>query len=80
MERVRRLRIDEAPPEVRSAYEHDERALGQVLNTTGIYAHRPSIFLGMRALGQGVIAFGLIPARLRSLMAIRIAMLIGCPF
>lgn len=80
MTRIRALTRDEAPAEVRAFYDRNLETYGQVLNTTGLYAYRPSIQLGFRALSEGVVSSGLIPARLRHLINVRVASLVGCPY
>lgn len=80
MPRIRRLIREEAPPEAQSAFDANVQAFGQVLNTTGIYAHRPSIMAGRLALARGIEESGLIPPRLRSLICVYVATLVGCPY
>ena len=45
-----------------------------------VYARRPSIFRGARAMWQGIDASGLIDARLQALLNRRVASLNGCEF
>ena len=45
-----------------------------------VYARRPSIFRGARAMWQGIDASGLIDARLQALLNRRVAALNGCEF
>jgi len=45
-----------------------------------LYARRPSIFRGARAMWQGIDESGLIDARLRTLVNRRVASLNGCEF
>src|SRR5436190_11688734 len=80
MARIRALTEAEAPDEVRALFARNRELYGQVLNSTGVYAHRPGIQLGVRALADAVAGSGLIPARLRFLLNVRVAGLVGCPF
>lgn len=80
MARIHALTRDEAPLEVRAIYDANISTYGEVLNSTGIYAYRPTIQLGVKALGEGVVASGLIPTRLRCLINVRVASLVGCPY
>lgn len=80
MARIRALTREEAPPESRPAYDLNLEQYGQVLNSTGIYAYRPSIQLAARGLGEGIAASGLIPRQLRHLINVRVASLVGCPY
>jgi alkylhydroperoxidase family enzyme len=45
-----------------------------------VYARRPSIFRGARAMWAGIDASGLIDAKLRALINRRVAFLNGCEF
>ena len=80
MVRIRPLKHEEASPEARAAFDGNIEAYGQALQTTGVYAHCPSIMTGRQGLAQGIERSGLIPARLRNLVCVRVAMLVGCPF
>lgn len=80
MSRIHPLTRDEAAPEVRAIYDQNLTAYGQVMNTTGVYAYRPTIQLGVKALTEGIKASGLIPERLRCLINVKVASLIGCPY
>jgi hypothetical protein len=72
---------DETPdPEVRAIFEKQKEELGFVLNTSKIYAHRPSIMFGHAALSEGVSASGLIAPALQGLVCTRVASINGCPF
>ncbi len=80
MSRIRPLDRDEAHPNARPFFDQDERAFGMVLNPTRIFAYRPPIGAAARALGRSVAKEGTLPAGLRALVCVRVAMLVGCPF
>ena len=80
MARVRALTREEAPDDVRPLYDANMKAFGQVMNTTGVWAYRPTIQLGVKALADGIQASGLISDRLRCLLNVRIAGRVGCGF
>jgi hypothetical protein len=80
MARIRPLTREEAAAEIRPFYDANVRAFGQVLNTTGIYAYRPTIQLGVRALADGIQKSGLVPDKLRCLINVRIASQVGCGY
>ena len=56
-----------------------ERWGGPLLNHL-LYARRPTIFRGVRAMWQGLEESGLIDARLQALVNRRVAALNGCEF
>ena len=80
MSRLRGLTREEAPPDVRSLYDANLKTFGQILNTTGIWAYRPAIQLGVKALADGIQASGGISDRLRCLLNVRIANAVGCGY
>ena len=80
MSRVRALTREEAPVEVRALYDANMKAFGQIMNTTGVWAYRPTIQLGVKALADGIQASGLIGDKLRCLLNVRIASQLGCGF
>ncbi|HEU0166351.1 MAG TPA: hypothetical protein VFS62_01145 [Chloroflexota bacterium] len=80
MPRIKPLTKEEAAPEAQASFDANMKAFGQVLNTTAVYAYRPTIQAGAGALGRGINESGLIPARLRSLINVRIAGQVGCVF
>jgi hypothetical protein len=80
MARVHALTREEATPEVRALYDANMKAFGQLLNTTGIWAHRPTIQLGVKALADGIQQSALISDKLRCLINVRIASQVGCGY
>ncbi len=78
-------RIPEAPippedPLAREFFERNVEEYGFVLNTSRIYAHRPTIMQGLARLQEGVSASGLIGRDLQALLCVRVASINGCPF
>lgn len=78
-------RVPDADVEAAERYVKD--VLGAQSKTWGapllnhlVYARRPSIFRGARAMWAGIDASGLIDARLRALLNRRVAFLNGCEF
>ena len=80
MARVHALTREEASADVRSLYDGNLKAFGQILNTTGIWAYRPTIQLGVKALADGIQGSALISDKLRCLLNVRIASQLGCGF
>jgi len=80
MDRIKPLDRDEAHPDAQPFFDQDVRAFGLVLNPTRILAHRPPILAAARGLSRSVAKEATLPAGLRSLVCVRIAMLVGCPF
>ena len=81
MARMRPLTKDDVPEgEIRAALEGGEKWLGQPAIGAGIQAYNPEIMKASRALGAAPAKSGLLPAELRSLVCLRAAELVGCPF
>ncbi len=80
MTRIKPLTRDEAPEAARPWMEAAERALGQPSVAAGIQAHCPPVLEAGRALGAAPAKSGLLPAELRSLVCVRVAQIVACPF
>lgn len=80
MTRVKPLGKDEAAEAARPFLEAAERALGQPSVPAGIQAHCPPILEASRALSSAPHKSGLLPAELRSLVCVRVAQIVTCPF
>lgn len=80
MTRIKALDRDDVGPEVQSIYDRDERVFGIVLNPTRVFAYRPPILAASKALNRSVSQDATVPESLRSLVCLRVAMLVGCPF
>jgi len=65
---------------VRHHLEAGERWLGQTPISTGIQAYAPAILEASRALGAAPGLSGLLSQELRSLVCLRAALMVGCPF
>ncbi len=78
--RIKPLNRAEAHADAQPFFEQDERAFGLVLNPTRIFAYRPPILAAYRSLSRSVAKEAVLPAGLRALVCVRVAMLVGCPF
>ena len=78
-------RIDGVNPEevesyFKKVFEAQAKTWGAPLLNHLVYARRPSIFRGVRAMWTGIDASGLIDARLQTLINRRVASINGCEF
>lgn len=80
MSRLRPLSKDEAPEEARPFLEAAERAIGQPSVPAGIQARCPPILAAGRELGAAMARSDTLPAELRSLICVRVAQIVTCPF
>ena len=80
MARIPDADLDTAERYVKQVLEAQEEKWGAPLLNHLLYARRPSIFRGARAMWTGIDASGLIPDQLKALLNRRVAFLNGCEF
>jgi hypothetical protein len=80
MARIPGARKEDVPHDIREVWESQERSRGAPQPNTPIYALRPTIFRGHRALAAGIDASGLLSAEMKALASLRAALINGCPF
>ncbi len=78
-------RIDDVQPEridgpIKAVFEAQTKKWGAPLLNHLLYARRPTIFRGVRAMWTGIDSSGLIDPALQALLNRRVAMLNGCEF
>ena len=80
MARIPGVDPEKADRYARDTFETQKKTWGAPLLNHLVYARRPSIFRGARAMWMGIDASGLIDAGLRSLINRRVAAINGCEF
>lgn len=80
MPRLRPLTKDDAPEQVRTLLADAEAARGRVAVSAGIQAYCPPILEASRALGRAPSLSGTVSAQLRTLVQLRAAQMVRCPF
>jgi len=80
MARVQGITEEDATTEVKEFFRRQREVFGDVLNTTPIFALRPTIMAGSTALAAGIDASGLIEPSLKYLVYTKTAWINGCPF
>ena len=80
MARITDAKIEDTERAIRNVLEAQAKRWGAPLLNHLIYARRPSIFRGVRAMWTGLDASGLINASLIALINRRVAFLNGCEF
>ena len=80
MARIANVKVEETEKYISSVLEAQKKTWGAPLNNHLLYARRPSIFRGARAMWGGIEASGLIAPTLRALINRRVASLNGCEF
>ncbi len=80
MPRVAGARKQDLPDDIRKAWEQQEQSRGAPQPNLPVYALRPSIWRGHRALAAGIEESGLLPGELKNLASLKAALINGCPF
>lgn len=80
MARVANADIGAVEKQITSVLEAQTKTWGAPLLNHLIYARRPTIFRGVRAMWTGIDSSGLIAPGLRALINRRVAFLNGCEF
>ncbi len=80
MARIEGIDPDRAEGPIEAVLEAQKATWGGPLLNHLLYARRPSIFRGARAMWTGIDASGLIDPALQALLNRRVAMLNGCAF
>jgi alkylhydroperoxidase family enzyme len=80
MARIAGITLEEADRYTKDLLEAQRKAWGAPLLNHLLYARRPSILRGARAMWNSIDASGLIDASLRALINRRVAYLNGCEF
>ena len=78
MPRLQGLTKEQVSDEVRRIFERQEKRYGSVLYNHMVLARRPGVLRGFRAMWDGLEEDALIPARLRDLLNVKVASLVGC--
>jgi alkylhydroperoxidase family enzyme len=80
MARVPDASIDQAEKHIQTVLEAQQKDWGAPLLNHLVYARRPTIFRGARAMWTGLDSSGLLAPALRALVNRRVAALNGCEF
>ena len=80
MARIESVNPDAVEPYIKQVLDAQARKWGAPLLNHLIYARRPAIFRGARAMWTGIGASGLIDAKLQALINRRVAAINGCEF
>lgn len=78
--RIRGLESSEARPTMRTMYFLLKRQFGKVLTPYKVWAHRPGITLALTALMAAVEYSKALDPVVKTIVSIRAAQMIGCPF
>ena len=69
-----------APESVQPVFQGSLDLFGRVITPNLVLAHRPEILLATAKLGQAISASTVVEGRLKTMVSVRAAQMIGCPF
>lgn len=78
--RLEGVEPEDAEPRIRAVLEAQRERYGAPLANHRLYARRPTIFAGARAMWSGLAASGLLAPQLVALVNRRVALINGCEF
>jgi hypothetical protein len=80
MNRIAGVDATNTEPQIKAVLEAQAKKWGDPLLNHLVYARRPSIFRGVRAMWSGIDASGLIDGKLQAMLNRRVAFLNRCEF
>lgn len=78
--RITGIDPNNAPESVKPVFQRSLDLFGRVITPNRVMAHRPEILLAAAKLGQAIGASTVVEARLKTLVSVRAAQMVGCPF
>ena len=78
--RIKGIDPENAPESVQSVFQGSLDVFGRVITPNLALAHRPEILLATAKLGQAIGASTVVEGRLKTLVSVRAAQMVGCPF
>ena len=78
--RIKGVDTTNPPESVAKAFEKQTEMYGHVLTPGAVMAHRPEILLASARMNQAVGASNVVEGRLKYMLSVRVAQMIGCPF
>jgi len=78
--RIQGIDPDNAPESVQPVFQQSLNFFGRVITPNLVLAHRPEILLASAKLGQAIGASSVVEGRLKTLVSVRAAQMVGCPF
>ena len=78
--RIKGVDPESAPESVQPVFQHSLDLFGRVITPNLALAHRPEILFATAKLGQAIGASTVVEGRLKTLVSVRAAQMVGCPF
>ena len=78
--RIKGVDPENAPESVKPVFQGSLDLFGRVITPNLVMAHRPEILLATAKLGQAIGASTIVEGRLKTMVSVRAAQMVGCPF
>ena len=78
--RINEIDPQNAPENIQPIFQGSRDFFGRVITPQLVMAHRPEILLAHAKLGQAISASTVVEGRLKTLVSVRAAQMVGCPF
>jgi alkylhydroperoxidase family enzyme len=78
--RIKGIDPDNPPEILKPAFQKSIEQFGRVITPNLAAGHRPEIFLAAGRLGKAVATSTVVDGRLKTMVSVRAAQMIGCPF
>jgi hypothetical protein len=78
--RVTGIDPQNAPESVQPVFQGSRNFFGRVITPNLVMAHRPEILLAHAKLGQAISVSTVVEGRLKTMVSVRAAQMVGCPF
>ena len=71
---------EDAPESLKPIFQRSLDLFGRVITPNLVMAHRPEILLAAAKLGQAIGTSTIVEGRLKTMVSLRAAQMVGCPF
>ncbi len=78
--RIKGIDPENAPESVQPVFQQSLDWFGRVITPNLVMAHWPEILLATAKLGQAIGASAVVEGRLKTMVSVRAAQMVGCPF
>ena len=78
--RIKGIDPQNAPESVQPVFQKSLDFFRRVITPNLVMAHRPEILLATAKLGQTIAASTFVEGRLKTMVSVRAAQMVGCPF
>jgi hypothetical protein len=78
--RIQGIDPENAPEDVKPVFQRSLDHFGRINTPNLVMAHRPEILVAAAKLGQAIGASAVVEGRLKTMVSVRAAQMVGCPF